>query len=63
MNRIYIYPKEVQQLTGKSERYSRDLISKIKKLHHKDKHQLVTIEEFCQYMGLRLELVKGVLKG
>lgn len=62
MNRIYIYPKEVQQLTGKSERYSRDLISKIKKLHQKDKHQLVTIEEFCQYMGLRLELVKRVLK-
>jgi hypothetical protein len=62
MTRIYIYPKEVQQLTGKSERYSRDLISKIKKLHQKDKHQLVTIEEFCHYMGLNQELVKRVLK-
>jgi hypothetical protein len=62
MTRIYIYPKEVQQLTGKSERYSRDLISKIKKLNQKDKHQLVTIEEFCHYMGLKQELVRSVLK-
>ena len=62
MHRIYIYPKEIQQLTGRSERYSRDLVAKIKKLHGKDKHQPVTIEEFCQYMGLRVERVREVIR-
>lgn len=62
MNRIYIYPKEIQQLTGRSERYSRDLVAKIKKLNDKDKHQPVTIEEFCVYMKLNQEVVWRVLK-
>jgi len=62
MTRIYIYPKEIHQLTGKSERYCRDLVAKIKKLHDKDKHQPVTIEEFCHYMKLNQEVVRRNIK-
>ena len=49
MERLCIYPKEV---TGKSERYGRSIIKQIKKKYLKDSHQLVTIEEFCKYIGL-----------
>jgi len=39
-------------ITGKSERYSRYLIQRIKKHLNKEDHQLVSIKEFCSYMGL-----------
>lgn len=39
-------------ITGKSERYSRYLIQRIKKHLGKQDHQVVSISEFCEYMGL-----------
>jgi hypothetical protein len=55
MKRICIFPKDVQWITGMSDRQSRNIILKIKKLHNKEKHQPVTIDEFCQYMGFNKE--------
>lgn len=56
--RITIYPKDIQRITGRSERYGRMLISKIRLSLNKQEHQFVTIEEFCEYTGLKLESVK-----
>lgn len=52
MNRVVIYPKDIMIITGKSERYSRYLIQRIKKHLKKKDHQVVSINEFCEYMGL-----------
>ena len=60
--RICIYPADVQELTGRSENYSRALIRKIKRHLGKEKYQFVTIEEFCAYSGLSFDLVKTVIK-
>jgi hypothetical protein len=57
MKRLCIYPKDIQIITGRSERYGRGIIRKIKDHFEKEPHQLVTIEEFCQYMGLQEESV------
>lgn len=57
-----IYPKDIQQITGKSERQSRNIISTIKKQLNKQKHQAVTLTEFCQYMGLDPTSVEKYLK-
>ncbi len=62
MSRIVIYPKDIQQITGKSERQSRNIIATIKKKHNKEKHQAVTIQEFCDYMGINPETIPGKLK-
>lgn len=62
MERLCIYPKDIQIVTGRSERYGRKLIKKIKEAFSKQNHQLVTIEEFCSYTGLCTESVKGMLK-
>ena len=56
--RLCIYPKDIQRITGKSERYSRDLIVKIKKSLNKPEHQMLSIEEFCTYIGLPLDSVR-----
>jgi hypothetical protein len=55
--RIIIYPKDIQRITGKSERYGRLLLKRIKDHLKKDDHQLVTIEEFCSYTGIKIEQV------
>lgn len=57
MNRLCIYPKDIQMITGKSDRYGRYIIKKIKSHFSKEQHQLVTIDEFCQYMGLQYDAV------
>ena len=50
--RICIYPKDVMRITGKSERYGRMLLEKIKQKNAKEGHQFVTIKEFCSYAGI-----------
>ena len=52
MKRVVIYPKDIMIITGKSERYSRYLIQRIKKYFKKEDHQVVSVAEFCTYMGL-----------
>jgi hypothetical protein len=61
MKRLCIYPKDVQVLTGKSLRYGRTVINKIKKEYHKEPHQLVTIPEFCLYTGFTIDSVTSHL--
>ena len=61
MERLCIYPKDVQIVTGKSERYGRSLIREIKKKFSKESHHLVTIEEFCNYTGISINSVRQVL--
>ena len=62
MVRVCIYPKDVQIVTGKSERWGRDIIKKIKSNLNKQHHQLLTIDEFCIYMGLDKPTVKQMLR-
>lgn len=59
MRRVVIYPKDIMIITGKSERYSRYLIQRIKKHFNKEEHQVVSIAEFCTYMGLEISDVEG----
>ena len=62
MKRVVIYPKDIMIITGKSERYSRYLIQRIKQHLGKENHQVVSIGEFCEYMGLEEnELEKSIL--
>jgi hypothetical protein len=60
--RIIIYPKDVQLITGKSERAGRALLAKIKKANTKNPHQFVSINEFSEYTGLSVEEIASYLK-
>ncbi len=52
MNRICIYTKDIQVITGKSERQAREIIKQIRSLHNKEKHQPITIHDLCLYLGI-----------
>ena len=55
--RICIYPKDIMRITGRGERYCRNLLGLMKEEFLKEKHQFITIEEFCQFTGLKAEQV------
>ena len=61
--RLCIYPKDVQRITGKSERYGRTLLLKIRENLNKQDHQFISIEEFCLYTGLKVDQVQHLLIG
>lgn len=57
LRRSCIYPKDVQRITGKSERSGRRLLQKIREALGKEEHQFITIEEFARYTGISPNLI------
>ncbi len=60
--RSCIYPKDVQRITGKSEKSSRKLLQRIKLVLNKETHQFITIKEFSIHTGIDIETIKLYLK-
>jgi hypothetical protein len=61
IKRICIYPKDIVLITGKSERYSRALLLKIKKSLSRTQDQFISVSEFCVYTGLDLQEVERLI--
>lgn len=57
-----IHVKDVQCLTGKSERSAQLLLQRVKAGLGKEKFQFVTIGEFCVFMKINREEVERVLR-
>jgi hypothetical protein len=55
--RACIYPKDIQCITGRSERYGRKLLNEIKVHFGKESHQFVTINEFSEYSGIEVDII------
>lgn len=60
-NRICIYPKDIVRITGKSERYGRKLMEKMKRKYSKTEDQFISVEEFCLFTGLKIEQVQPLI--
>lgn len=61
VNRICIYSKDVERITGRKGRTARKLLNEIRKKLGKAKNDFVTISEFCDHTGLKEEEVKNFL--
>jgi tRNA1(Val) A37 N6-methylase TrmN6 len=61
LKRICIYPKDIQRITGKSEKSAQRLLTKMKKELGKEKHQFITAKEFAQYSGISIEIIQEYL--
>lgn len=61
--RVCIYAKDIQRITGKSYRQSSRILQQIKLSSNKLPNQLVSIEEFCTYTGLKYEQVVHLIFG
>jgi hypothetical protein len=62
MKRIVIYPKDIMIITGKSERYSREILKKVKAHLSKEEYQYITVNEFCIYMGLDSDQIMKMIQ-
>lgn len=51
MGRLCIYPKEAALLLNISERQAQRIFKAIRTELNKQKHQEVTVREFCEYKG------------
>lgn len=60
--RMVIYPKDVENITGRSDRTCRAIIDRMRKALGKSKQQFVTVREFCIFYGLEEEYVKEFLQ-
>ena len=63
LNRIVIYPQDVALITGRSDRYGRMIIKRIKEHLGKEQHQFVTIKEFALYMAIDVSVIESVIFG
>jgi len=59
--RIIIYPKDVQRITGRTERWGRNFLKKIKASRFKSDQQFVSIQEFAEFTGLSVDLIRQQL--
>lgn len=60
--RICVYPKDVQLITGRSYRFACRYLVKIKRHYQKLPEQFVTLEEFSAYTGISKDEILEVLK-
>lgn len=56
--RCVIYPKDIQLITGRSERYGHSLMNKIRKFYRKQSHQYVTVDEFSAFSGIPIDQIE-----
>ncbi len=55
--RVCIYPSDIAILTGKAERYCRELYQEIRRQLQKSEFQLVSYCEFADFIGIPKEVV------
>jgi hypothetical protein len=48
-------------ITGRKERAARKMLAKIKKEYSKKPEELLSVDEFCEYTGLKIESVYSFL--
>ena len=61
-NRMIICAKDIELVTGKVERTARRIMAKIRIKNNKPPSAYITIEEFCEYTGLKEERVRALIQ-
>jgi len=61
LNRIIVYPKDVQRITGKDIRYCRALLDRIRGSKNKRKDQFISVNEFAEFTGLSVDEIASYL--
>ena len=60
--RVVLYPKDVENITGRRGSTARRLIQKIREALGKSRDEFITIQEFSYFTGIDEELIKDFLQ-
>lgn len=52
---MIIYAKDIQNVTGRKERTARRILAQIRQHYNKRPTDFVTIKEFCDFTGVKIE--------
>ncbi len=58
---FYVYTKDVQRITGESEKLCQLLLKKIRDELGKKDHQFIIADEFARYSGISFGLIQEYL--
>jgi hypothetical protein len=59
--RVVIYTKDVENITGKKSKAARRLLQKVREQSGKTNEELITVNEFCQFTGIPESVVRPFL--
>ena len=62
MSRLVLYPKDIAEIIGKKKDAVRKLCSKIRETYDKDEEIPITVNEFCEFMNMDVDLVLRKLR-
>ena len=60
--RVVLYTRDVENITGRRGRTSRQLLQKIRNALGKSKDEFITIKEFALFTGIDEDLIKDFLQ-
>jgi hypothetical protein len=60
--RVVLYPRDIENITGRSDRTARRLLQKIRLALGKSHGEFVTIKEFCSLCGIDEDLIQEFIK-
>lgn len=60
--RVVLFPRDVENITGRSGRTARQLLQKIRESLGKSKNEFITIKEFSLFTGIEEDLIKDFLQ-
>lgn len=60
-SRIFIYAKDIENISGRSLRTCRTILKKIRQYYKKKPFDPVTVKEFCEFMNIKEDLLKDFL--
>lgn len=60
--RIVIQAKDVMNITGRKERAARALLARLRKQYGKKARDFITVTEFAQFTGLKVEALVPYLR-
>lgn len=58
LKRLFIYPKDIQNITGRKQTYAYKLFNIMLSAYGKTKEQGLTIRDYCLYSGISQEQVE-----
>jgi len=58
MERLYVLPSDVCNITGKKIRYAQQLLKNLKIQLNKKKHQLITKKELADELGIDVDAIQ-----
>ena len=57
LRRVVVFPRDVENITGKKGRTARRYLQKMRKAYGKNERQFITVKEFSSFSGIEEDVI------